>query len=175
MRHGPVACDRPFLPDSAGFTAFCAAYEQSGLAPGDPPARVAALCKGVRLFASTMPRAKESALRLAPEGDWLFDPVFGEESMVAPDLPGRWPLAVWCAASRGRENWSAGASAQREALRLRARRAAQLLIADAPSLLVGHGWFNRTLAATLLAQGFRCERTSVFSVHWGAQVLVNAF
>ncbi|MCW2316776.1 hypothetical protein M2322_002330 [Rhodoblastus acidophilus] len=157
------------MADREQFVAFCAAYEKSGLAPGDPPPGLAALCEGMRLLASPAPRARRSALRLAPEGDWLFAPIFREEPMIAPALPGRWPLPLWLAAARGRELWSGGAAAQREALRRRAEQAALMLADHAPCLLVGHGWFNRALGAALIRQGFRADGPAHARGPWSAR------
>ncbi len=172
LRHGPVACDRPFLPDRAAFLDYCAAYEAAPLAPGRPPDELAKICKGVRLFASTAPRARETALRLAPRGDWRFDAIFAEEPMVAPECFGRWPIPVWFALARGRESWAADAGPQRQALGERAETAARQLSDAAPSLLVGHGWFNRAIAAALAAEGYRAAKPAppwVVGRAWGAQ------
>jgi hypothetical protein len=170
VRHGPVACDRPFLPDQEKFAAFCAAYDLAGLTPGDPPPEIPALCQGVRLFASAAPRARQTAVKLAPEGDWLSDPIFAEESLHAPNLPGRWPLPLWLAAARAREVLSPCAAGQRRVLRQRAECAASLLSDHAPCLLVGHGWFNRALAAALSRKGLRETASRGANAPWGVRI-----
>jgi hypothetical protein len=174
VRHGRVACDRPLLLDRAGFAAWRARSDKASLAEGAPPPGLTDLCRGATLFTSVAPCARQTAMRLAPQRQWRFDPLFSEEPATAPDVFGRWPLAVWLALARAGERFGAAAEPQRRALRDRARQAARILIDAAPSLLVGHDRFNRGLADALADEGFvRAPAPLAANAPWGTQVFTR--
>ncbi|QGM98101.1 hypothetical protein [Methylocystis parvus] len=183
VRHGPVALQAPGLLSFQEFVDYCEAYERSGLAPraqapGETVARLRDVCAA---FASTTMRARESARALGLERA-VFDSCFSEEPNVAPRIAGRWPLIFWFAASRGRGAYHPAAERARDAMRRRARIAAQILIgasATGPAALVGHGWFNREIARALAEDGWRVARGATPSfgrvaAPWGCAVFERA-
>ncbi len=99
----------------------------------------------------------------------VVDPLFGEEPHSAPHLSGPWPLIVWFALSRGAGAFHPSEAGARREMRERAQRAAGLLTAAArrgPAALIGHGWFNRAIAASLRAQGWRRAEANGGSAPW---------
>jgi hypothetical protein len=159
VRHGPVALQAPGLLSFQEFVDYCALYERSGIAPETkPPAHTIALFRNAaKVFASTAVRARQSVGVLGVE-EAVFDPCFCEEPNIPPALAGRWPLTFWFAASRGRGAFYPTEAEARQAMRRRARTAAQILDAAAQqgtAALVGHGWFNRAIARALAEDGWR--------------------
>jgi hypothetical protein len=153
-RHGPVALPAPRFPTCREFKDYVDAYERSGIRSDARPPE--GLIRWVReagtVFTSPSPRAGESLKLLHPERIPIIDPVFAEEPHIIPNLAGRWPLLVWFSLERGWGRFHPGETRSRGAMRLRADKATNLLIAAAergPVVLIGHGWFNQAIAFAL--------------------------
>ncbi|MCW5724132.1 MAG: histidine phosphatase family protein [Maricaulaceae bacterium] len=163
-RHGRPDCDRTVRIGWRDYEDWWADYDRAGLAPGqEPPKRLVKEAQGAKtLFASTLPRAIETARAAAPGRELIIDERFVE----APLPPPRWPLrftprtwgvyarcAWWLGFARGRET-----RGQAEA---RAEQAAEILVQAARHggvALFAHGWFNRMLRPALKRRGWRCVR-----------------
>jgi broad specificity phosphatase PhoE len=171
IRHGPVALQAPGLLSFADFAAFIAAYEGSGIAPdAQPPAELVRLARGAaRLFASDARRVSETLARLGVTAD-VTDAAFREAPPLAPRLPGRWPEIVWLALARARGEFDPALAPARADLRARAAACCNQLResrAGGDMALVGHGWFNRAVARSLQAQGWRKTGGEGFARPWG--------
>jgi broad specificity phosphatase PhoE len=163
-RHGRPDMDRKTRVDWRGYEDWWADYDRAGLAPeqAPPPELIAAGQEARVIFASTLPRAIETAREAAPGREIVIDPVFVEAPLPPPTLPGQFPAhtwnvfartAWWCGMSRGQES--------RRQAELRAEAAAARLIEAAqsgPVLLCAHGWFNRMMRPVLRSLGWRCVR-----------------
>lgn len=101
VRHGrPAHAGRGWY-DAAGVRGWLAAYDASGLADGErPPAELVALAAAAPIVAaSDLPRARESAARLAPDAPVIECPLLRETPPPFPALgPVRLPLAAWALA-----------------------------------------------------------------------------
>ncbi|MEK8088611.1 hypothetical protein [Thermithiobacillus plumbiphilus] len=120
------------------------------------------LAEGPNLvLASSLPRSVESARRLVGESRLLVDPLFREVGFGIAYLGGlRFPAGIWSliAPLFWLLGWCRGAES-RQAVRARAARSADLLIAHAGVcgrvMLVGHLFFNWFLARELRRRGWR--------------------
>lgn len=161
-RHGEPDLNRYERVDWRGYERWWAAYDLAGLKPGQTPPE--ALCAQAReartVFASTLPRAIETARACAGEREVVIDPVFVEAALPPPPWPGRFRARTWgvyarCAwwlgCARGRET-------RQQAEKRACQAAAQLVEAanHGPVALFAHGWFNRMLRPSLHAQGWHC-------------------
>jgi broad specificity phosphatase PhoE len=160
VRHGPVALKAPGLLSFQDFIRYCDDYELSGLATmTSPPGTTADIVRRAAcVFASPAPRAIESARALGAGDRVVFDSCFREEPNLAAPLRGRWPLIVWFAASRASGAFHPAHGGARTEMQRRAEAAAQKLIratSQGPTVLVGHGWFNRAIAHALAEDGWR--------------------
>ncbi|KAA5805105.1 histidine phosphatase family protein [Alkalicaulis satelles] len=161
-RHGEPDANRYEMVDWRGYERWWAAYDEAGLKPGQvPPAGLVEQAGQARtVFASTLPRAIETARACVGGRELIIDPVFVEAPLPPPRWPGRFPARTWGVFARC--TWWLGAARGRETrpqAELRARQAAAKLVqaADAgPVALYAHGWFNRMLRPALRAQGWRC-------------------
>jgi broad specificity phosphatase PhoE len=162
-RHGRPDLDRTKHITWREYVDWWSQYGDTSLAKDQAPAPelIAAAEECDVVFASTMPRAFETALAVAAHKDIIRDPVFIEAPLPPPPMwgrmrPGHW--GVWA-----RVFWyfgrSAGGETRREA-ELRAEAAVATLTARALRgenvLLCAHGWFNRMMRPVLRRQGWRC-------------------
>lgn len=161
-RHGMPDADRTVRIDWEGYEHWWKGYDAAGLAPGQTPpdGLVRAAAEARVVFASSLPRAIETARAAAPDRDLVIDPDFVEAPLPPPQMsgtlkPGTWGVYArifwWLGFSRGLET-------RREA-ELRAERAADKLVIAAERgnvVLCAHGWFNRMLRPPLKRRGWKC-------------------
>lgn len=163
-RHGEPALSRKCLLTSDEYRDWWARYEVGGLLAGQtPPADLLATAAGAGvIYASTRPRAQETASAIAAGRDVMNDALFIEAPLPPPHFPSwfRLPPKYWGAVARfwwhafdhhdGQES-----RAQAEA---RAEQAAQVLIAKAEAgqdvLVLAHGYFNHMVGRRLKADGW---------------------
>jgi hypothetical protein len=155
----------PQFPTRGEFKDYVDAYEQAGIrSDGRPPEGLTRLVrKAGSVFTSPAPRAAESLKLLHPERMPLIEPVFAEEPHIIPNLAGRWPLLVWFSLERGWGTFHPAETQSRQAMRLRADEATNLLIEATERgsvVLIGHGWFNRAIALALFQKGWRRAEAS---------------
>lgn len=178
-RHGPVALSPPRFPTKNEFRNYVNVYERSGVcANASPPKDLAERVRNaVTVFTGPSLRAQNSLKLLDPERVPITDAVFSEEAQIIPELAGRWPLIVWFSLTRGVGAFHPREAGSRRAMRQRADKAANLLLAAAergPVALIGHGWFNRAIAQALSCNRWRraeaCRGSGSFgrvSSTWG--------
>lgn len=173
VRHGRPAVRREGWCTARGFDTWWHAYEASGLEPdGAPPqdlVKVAATCDTI--FASPIPRARETAEAIAGGKDIIIDPVFVEAPLPAPPIPFvPLPVSAWWAIARF--HWwlnFRGTYEKRSDVTLRADEAGARLLSAAETgdvLLCGHGWFNRMVSKRLQRAGFALVRDGG-DAYWG--------
>jgi broad specificity phosphatase PhoE len=115
------------------------------------------------LMASDLPRAIESARRLAPERPIETSPLFRESMTEIPKwLPLRWPLRIWRIANGTQwvyRIWRGTDASPRELERIAA--AARLLTSRVREhgsvAVVCHGVFRRLLSRRLVQEGWTAE------------------
>lgn len=163
-RHGRPDKNRRESVDWRGYEEWWKGYDAAGLAPGqEPPADLIAEAEQAKtIFASTLPRAIETAKAAAPGRDLIIDPIFVEAALPPPPITGRYRAYTWGVFAR--ITWwhgmARGMESRREAER-RARDAVKKLVEaaeDGPVLLCAHGWFNRMMRPEMRRLGYRCIR-----------------
>jgi broad specificity phosphatase PhoE len=170
VRHGKPNCDRQGRLSRSAFVDWLACYAAAGVThepPHSAPCRAAAGTVQV-IFASDLPRARDSAALLGSHLPVRTDAVFNEADIAVVPFSLSLRPGLWTAA--GRLVWLAGAVTQESysVAKIRAVRAAAILLAEAEVgsvLLVGHGWMNRMIAGVLVQHGMRrIEKTG--SGYW---------
>jgi broad specificity phosphatase PhoE len=155
VRHGNPDCDRQDRMSRSSFVDWLACYAAAGVTREPPHSAPCCAAAGTvqAIFASDLPRARDSAALLAGHLPVRVDAVFNEADIAI--APFRFSLrpGLWMAA--GRLIWLAGAVTQESyaAAKIRAERAAATLLAEAEVgsvLLVGHGWMNRMIVGVLV-------------------------
>ncbi|MGE3251038.1 MAG: histidine phosphatase family protein [Hyphomonadaceae bacterium] len=162
-RHGKPKGDRSVRINWKDYEHWWAEYDRSGLIPEQqPPERLVEIAAQADvIFASTLPRAIETAEAVAAGKDILRDDVFIEAPMPPPKLWGKRGPTHW--GIWARISWYVGirpGAESRQQAELRAEAAVATLAARALRgenvLLCGHGWFNRMMRPVLVEQGWRC-------------------
>ena len=163
VRHGRPACDDRTPVQGPDFAQWLRVYDDAPLDPSAaPPAGLQARAAAAAcVVTSTLRRARESAMLLAPNRTLLAEPVFAEAGIparmpwrvaLAPRYWGFFARVAWLC------GWSGGAESLRQA-RDRADRAAErlgeLARAHGSVMLVGHGMMNRLIARALRRRGWR--------------------
>jgi len=152
------------------------AYDAAGIAAGDqPPPALSNLIGSTGIVVSSdMPRALESAERLAPDEPIPVSPLLREAPPEIPQkLPLRMPLAAWDALIHSQ--WllkiTNGTDASPKDL-TRAHAAADWLVGivreRSPLVAVTHGVFRRLLADRLMTMGWRGEPGKRSYENWSA-------
>jgi broad specificity phosphatase PhoE len=163
-RHGEPDADRRELLTWRDYERWWANYDLAGLKPGQtaPDCLRAQAREAKTVFASTLPRAIETA-RAATGGDeFITDPVFVEAPLPPPGLPGRFRSKTWGVYARCA--WWLGMARDKETrpeAEARAALAAEQLVRAAQEgsvALFAHGWFNRMLRPELKSRGWVCVR-----------------
>jgi hypothetical protein len=166
VRHGRPAHPRGGWYDAAALRGWFDAYDAAGLAADDaPPPALAALARDAAIVAaSDLPRAEESAVRLAPDAPVVLAPLLRETLPAFPALgPVRLPLAGWAlAVGVGHAVRSARGIPPAPVAELRqAREAAAWLagLADAHGLVVAvtHANVRGLIAGALAVRGWARE------------------
>jgi broad specificity phosphatase PhoE len=162
VRHGQPHIALSPTTGHQGFTDYIDAYEAAGLDPASlPPQELRDLARELgAVFASDRARSHQSARLLAGEKSLAIDPLFAEAPLASPPIPFlKMSVPSWAVVSR--LLWHAGFAPGIEniaAVRLRARKAADILIARAQEVggvaLVAHGYFNFLLGRELKRRGF---------------------
>ena len=163
-RHGEPALSRKCVLTSDQYREWWAKYEVGGLRAGQtPPPGLLATAEGAgAIYASTRPRAQETAAAAAAGKEVLTDALFIEAPLPPPRFPSwfKLPPKYWGVVARFW--WHAfdhheGQETRREA-EVRAEQAAQVLIARAASgqdvLVLAHGYFNHMVGKRLKANGW---------------------
>ena len=166
VRHGRILAPPAAWMDAAAFERWREACDSAGLAPGESaPAALSEAAASACIVASDLPRARESAARLAPGRDVSEHASLREIPLAVPTwVPGRWPPAVWDAFVH--LSWAArivrGTDVSAEDGR-RASECAAWLSALAQEktcvITVTHGVFRRVLARALAALDWREEQS----------------
>lgn len=163
VRHGRPALDRNVRISWRDYIDWWAAYDRSGLDAGQTPPEAlrTAVSNAHVIFSSTLPRALETALAVAPADRIVTDTVFVEAPLPPPPIPGKLRPGLWGVFAR--VTWWFGLSRDletRRSVEQRAEAAAATLVARAlrgeTVILFAHGWFNRMLRPELSRHGFRC-------------------
>lgn len=165
IRHGQPDCPPKESLSRAEFGGWIDAYDAAGIVE-DPPAVLRTWFQqtGVRsVFASTLPRAIQSARALVERDNVQSLALFDEAAIAIAPIPFRMSSASWT--TLGRIIWLSGTpAAERIAqCRVRAASAADVLIASAAeveTVLVGHGWMNRMIGQHLRKKGFERQRVT---------------
>lgn len=176
-RHGRSALvHRGGWLSSAGVQRQRDAYDAAGIAADDVPPRalVGEIGPNGIVVASDLPRAIESAERLAPGEPIPVSPLLRETPLEIPTkLPLRMPLAGWEALMHAR--WTLqianGSDASPKDL-TRAHAAADWLVSmsrdHSPVIAITHGVFRRLLADRLMTMGWRSDLARRSYDHWSA-------
>lgn len=173
-RHGEPALSRKCLINAAQYRDWWAKYEVLGLRAGQtpPPALLATAQGAGAIYASTRPRAIETANAVSSGREVLVDALFVEAPLPPPRLPDWFRLSprFWGVVSRFHWHWvhSHGHETRAQA-EARAEQAAQALIARAESgqdvLVLAHGYFNHMVGRRLRADGWRLVKDQGFK-YW---------
>ena len=157
--------------NAAGFLRWRAAGDAAGIDPGAAPP--AALIESVEradvVVASDLPRALESATRLAPARQIIRSALFRESPLPVPDwMPLRLPIAAWDALTHAQ--WGYHIVRRRDASAEDVQRAAAavrwlLSLPDAPVCVavVTHGVFRRLVGARLQELGWRLSGRRIYT------------
>ncbi len=163
-RHGEPEVDRCARVDWRGYVDWWAAYDHAGLRPGQtaPDSLIEQTAQAKTLYASTLPRAVETARVAAGGRSVEHNALFVEAPLPPPPLPGKFEARNWGVFARC--SWWFGFHGDMESraqAEVRAAAAAAKLIAATqagPVALFAHGWFNRMLRPQLQHRGWRCVR-----------------
>lgn len=164
-RHGEPALSRKCLLTSDQYRDWWAKYEVGGLRAGQtPPPELLATAEGAgAIYASTRPRAQETAAAIAAGREVMSDALFIEAPLPPPHFPSwfKLPPKYWGAVARiwwHAFNHHEGQETRREA-EARSEAAARALIARAESgqdvLVLAHGYFNHMVGKRLKADGWK--------------------
>lgn len=171
-RHGEPALSRKCLLTSDQYRDWWARYEVGGLLAGQtpPPDLLAAAAGAGAIYASTRPRAQETALAISAGREVMNDALFIEAPLPPPRFPSwfKLPPKYWGAVARFW--WHAFDHHDGQETRLqaetRAEQAAQVLIARAEQgqdvLVLAHGYFNHMVGRRLKAGGWRLVHNQGF-------------
>ena len=174
-RHGEPALSRKCLITSAQYRDWWGQYEVGGLRAGQtPPAALVDAAAGAgAIYASSRPRAVETAAAVSAGREVMVDALFIEAPLPPPHLPDwiklspRWWGVVarcWWHLSDRHHQEETRAEAE-----VRAEQAAQALIARAATgqdvLVLAHGYFNHMVGRCLKAAGWRLVQNQGFK-YW---------
>lgn len=181
-RHGEPALSRKCMISGDQYRDWWARYEVGGLRENQtpPPALMVAARGAGIIYASTRPRALETAAAVAEGREVTVDALFIEAPLPPPRLPGWLKLSprYWGVVSRfwwHMFNHHDGQETRREA-EARADRAARILAAQAETghdvLVLAHGYFNHMVGRRLKALGWRLADNQGFK-YWSQRRFVK--
>jgi broad specificity phosphatase PhoE len=174
-RHGEPALSRKCMITSDQYRDWWGQYEIGGLRAGQtPPQALLTAAEGAgAIYASTRPRAQETARAVAPGRDVLVDALFIEAPLPPPRFPAWVKLSprywgviarVWWHVFNHHEGQETRAEAE-----VRADQAARVLTARASEghdvLVLAHGYFNHMVGRRLKAHGWRLAENQGFK-YW---------
>lgn len=174
-RHGEPALSRKCLITSDQYRDWWGRYEVGGLRAGQtPPQTLLSAAEGAgAIYASTRPRAQETARAVAADREVLVDALFIEAPLPPPHFPSWIKLSprYWGVISRfwwHVFNHHEGQETRAQA-EVRADQAARVLIARASEgrdvLVLAHGYFNHMVGQRLKANGWRLAHNQGFK-YW---------
>ena len=178
-RHGEPNLSRKIRFDSAGYRAWWARYEETGLREGQmPPAALAAMAeKSGVIIASTRKRSIETAHAVSSGRAFSQDPLFIE----APLPPPKWPswiklsprmwgffARVWWWFFNHHDGQETRVQAQTRANQA-ARMVTELADNGQDVLIVAHGFFNAMIGDALKRRGWRCVEDQGYR-YWKARI-----
>jgi broad specificity phosphatase PhoE len=174
-RHGEPALSRKCLITGAEYGDWWAKYEVGGLLAGQtPPPELLAAAQGAGvIYASTRPRAQETAAAAAVGREVVVDALFIEAPLPPPKFPDWIKLSPrwWGVVSRfwwHVFNHHDGQETRLQA-EARAEQAARTLIARAAEgrdvLVFAHGYFNHMVGRRLKADGWALVHNQGFK-YW---------
>ncbi|RZJ17860.1 MAG: histidine phosphatase family protein [Brevundimonas sp.] len=174
-RHGEPALSRKVMISARQYGDWWGQYEVGGLRAGQtPPATLLAAAEGAgAIYASTRPRAQETAAAVAVGREVMADALFIEAPLPPPSLPDWIKLSPrwWGVVSRAWWHLSDRHHQQetRAQAEVRAGQAARVLIERAESgqdvLVLAHGYFNHMVGAQLKSHGWRLVHNQGFK-YW---------
>jgi len=174
-RHGEPALSRKCLISARQYGEWWGRYEVGGLRAGQtPPPELVAAAEGAgAIYASSRPRALETAAAISNGREVMVDALFIEAPLPPPRLPDWLRLSprLWGVVSRFW--WHLSDHHHQEETRVeaegRAEQAAQVLIGRAETgqdvLVLAHGYFNHMVGRRLKADGWRLVHNQGFK-YW---------
>jgi broad specificity phosphatase PhoE len=174
-RHGEPALSRKARLSAAGYAAWWAVYEETGLLPGQiaPEALLEHARRANVIISSTRLRSIETARAIADGRDVQADPNLVEAPLPPPHWPGWIKLRprIWGVITRfwwWFLNHHDGQETRQQA-QARADLAADRLIADAEAghnvLVIAHGFFNTMVRLSLQRRGWKLVENQGFK-YW---------
>ena len=163
-RHGEPDADRRAVMDWRGYEHWWADYDLAGLKPGQsaPEGLCGQAASAHSIFASTLPRAVQTAEACAGGREVTQNSVFVEAPLPPPPMPGRFSARTWGVYARC--SWWLGMARGKETrlqAEIRAEEAVAILMEAAQHgdvALFAHGWFNRMMRPVLKRHGYVCVR-----------------
>ena len=174
-RHGEPALSRKCLLTSQQYANWWGRYEVGGLRAGQtpPPALIDTAAGAGAIYASTRPRALETAGAIAGAKEIMIDALFIEAPLPPPHFPDWFKLSPRWWGVVARFWWHVFNHHQGQETRAqataRAEQAAQVLIQRAASgedvLVLAHGFFNHMVGVSLKARGWKLVHNQGFK-YW---------
>ncbi len=179
-RHGKPALSRKTRMDWRGYRTWWEQYDIGTIIEGQKvPKRLKKWAAKANIFISSpLPRAIDSLILAAGRAPDQIWPELIEAALPSPHLGslklrpkswGTWSRIVWFL------GWSDGMESHAVA-RLRANAAAEKLAEEAAGgkivYVSAHGWFNRMLKGSLMAQGWKCVSQNG-DLHWSYRRFVR--
>lgn len=171
-RHGEPALSRKCFLTSDQYRDWWARYEVGGLRAGQtPPQALIDTARGAgAIYASTRPRALETAAAISAGREVMNDALFIEAPLPPPRFPSwfKLPPKYWGVIARFWWHTFDHHDGQETRLQAenRAEQAAQVLIARAEQgqdvLVLAHGYFNHMVGRRLKADGWRLVKNQGF-------------
>jgi broad specificity phosphatase PhoE len=172
-RHGEPAISRKVKLTSAGYVAWWARYEETGIWPdhSPPDSLVACAQSAALILCSTRPRAIETARAVAGGRSFEIDPALVEAPLPPPAWPNWIKLSprTWGVVARiwwGFFNRHEDGQESRVHAEVRADAVAERLAAQAEAegdvLVLAHGFFNLMIGWSLKRQGWKLTEDQGF-------------
>lgn len=176
VRHGRPALSRRVIFSANGYGEWWQKYDEGGLYSGQtPPDRLMeAASTAVRVYASIMPRAIETAEMIAGDKSLVkSDPLFVEAPLPPPPWPDWLKLSprFWGVISRLYWNFGyvIGDMETKDQAWVRVDRILDKLIEDAASgdvVMCAHGYLNWMIARRANARGIKCREWHGGNKYW---------
>lgn len=175
-RHGEPAISRKVKLTAAGYVAWWARYEETGIWPdhSPPDSLVACAQSAALILCSTRPRSIETARAVAGDRPFEIEPALVEAPLPPPAWPNwiKFSPRTWGVIARGWwwffDHHEAGqesrdeAEARADAI---AGRLAELAEAQGTVLVLAHGFFNTMIGWSLKRRGWKLTEDQGF-LYW---------